>query len=71
MYRAVMLQVVTFLERAHRNLQAFGAKSKTVQRTHSDHHIGSKLGELSEVEGSKVSPIDETVDYTAFRDFTW
>lgn len=71
MYRAVMLQVVTFLERAHRNLQSLGTKAKAVQRTHSDHHLGSKLGELSEVESSRVSPIDETVDYTAFRDFTW
>lgn len=41
MYRAVMKQVVVFLERAHRSLEILGCRlsAKTVPRSRSEHHM--------------------------------
>lgn len=62
MYKAVMKQVVTFLERAHRSLELLGTRlnsKQTVPRSKSEHQI------VTEEELAK------TQDYTMFRDFTW
>lgn len=49
MYRAVMKQVVVFLERAHRSLEILGTRlnTKTVPRTRSEHHMSFEKTGLS------------------------
>ena len=66
MYKAVMKQVVTFLERAHRSLELLGNRlnaKPTVPRSKSEHQI---------VAGDNgVDTLSNTDDFTMFRDFTW
>ncbi|RZC42309.1 uncharacterized protein BDFB_006800, partial [Asbolus verrucosus] len=66
MYKAVMKQVVTFLERAHRSLELLGNRlntKSTVPRSKSEHQIVA--GE------NNVETLNNREDYTMFRDFTW
>ncbi|KRT85905.1 hypothetical protein AMK59_2048, partial [Oryctes borbonicus] len=47
MYRAVMKQVVSFLDRAHKSLEILGTKinsqQNSAQRSKSDHHVTMKI----------------------------
>lgn len=66
MYKAVMKQVVAFLEKAHRSLELLGSRlnaKQTVPRSKSEHQI---------IAGdSGLNTLSSTDDYTMFRDFTW
>ncbi|CAH1366742.1 unnamed protein product [Tenebrio molitor] len=66
MYKAVMKQVVTFLERAHRSLELLGNRlntKQTVPRSKSEHQI------VADENG--MDTLNSTADYAMFRDFTW
>lgn len=69
MYKAVMKQVVTFLEKAHQSLEQMGSRinSKTVPRSRSDHQIV-----LENNKCDTFSPSSTTIDdYITFGDYTW
>lgn len=70
MYKAVMKQVVTFLEKAHHNLELISSRlntKQTVPRTKSDHQITMDHS-LDEKLSSNHSAID---DYMTYRNYTW
>lgn len=79
MYRAVMTQVVSFLERAHRSLDLLSEKQRVVQRTRSEYHVAgagtsstpTHNGSINETPEPDCGPQVATDGYTAFRDFTW
>ncbi|GLV42696.1 uncharacterized protein CBL_03436 [Carabus blaptoides fortunei] len=80
MYRAVMQQVVSFLERAHRSLDLLSEKQRVVQRTRSEYHVagaGTSIstptprGSINETPEPECEPQGTMDGYTAFRDFTW
>lgn len=65
MYRAVMREVVSFLERAHRSLDVLCEKQTTgVPRSRSEYHVGMLQPEEREGESKNDN-------YSSFRDFTW
>ncbi|XP_022912076.1 uncharacterized protein [Onthophagus taurus] len=59
MYRAVMKQVVTFLERAHRSLEILGKKSvnQPVHRSKSEHHVATL--EISPNKSATFNPYED------------
>ncbi|KYB28314.1 uncharacterized protein LOC103312472 [Tribolium castaneum] len=64
MYKAVMKQVVSFLEKAHRNLELLGHRlnsKQTVPRSKSEHQIVA----------GQSDTLNSNDDYSMFRDFTW
>ncbi|XP_044255442.1 uncharacterized protein LOC123005659 [Tribolium madens] len=66
MYKAVMKQVVSFLEKAHRSLELLGSRlnsKQTVPRSKSEHQI------VVAQNGSDT--LNSNDDYSMFRDFTW
>lgn len=73
MYRAVMKQVVMFLEKAHRSLELLGCRlnpsDQTFSRTKSEHHVN--VTDDSNISPNATLLPDTSADYSSFRDFTW
>lgn len=75
MYRNVMKQVVTFLDRAHKNLQLLGKKMNTsiqpstVSRSKSEHHVNGYHSREASI-SSATLPAD-CADYESISDYSW
>lgn len=71
MYRAVMKQVVCFLERAHRSLDTMNDKQAGagvgVPRSRSEFHVAELDHDAREI----ARDPGKEEGYTGFRDFTW
>lgn len=74
MYKAVMKQMITFLEKTHRSLDILSTRlneTRTVSRSRSEHQV-------SAISSTQLDTLEETTvkstsnaDYSTFRDFTW
>lgn len=78
MYKAVMKQMITFLEKTHRSLDILSTRLNNQTRTITPTRTRSEY-QVSTISSSpQLDTLDETtvnsttnLDYATFRDFTW
>lgn len=73
MYKALMKEVLIFLEKTHKNLDILSTKlnqNTTVSRSKSEFHMASASCSSSKLATSTMLS-NSKADYSSFRDFTW
>lgn len=76
MYKAVMKQMITYLEKTHKSLDTLSTRLNnqttrtTPTRTRSEYQV-STISTSSQLDTLDETTVNSTLDYSTFKDFTW